>query len=347
MHILVGKSDPSIETLIKMFHDIGIEVITFWDEARAISPKINPFWLKTKNMWTRADVLNKASLENALCMFAEVSKGSDVFLSRRSGTFSRLYEDMSDAESRNANTKANFLLSQRGIKRAIPLVAVTNIKRAVTGSVAGETDAIYGTKNEGDLYAKNRHMHARHVDGIVTGLIAQISKKSGFPVELMTDPHRQQEYTHTFNLVIHDYNEKLSEEGKKQPDKSALRYKTAEDGNKSLTCFYGEDDQATLKLLEGFLEETSREGDVLAIINDPEVIGELPEEIRISKKYICVGEVLAKDQFRQFVQLVDNEEITLPAEIQSKLDTYRATPQLFSIQNHYGTFELDSFVFSP
>ncbi len=79
VHILVGKSDPSAETLIKIFHDIGIEVITFWDEARAISPKINPFWLKTKNMWTRADVLNKASLENALmCFFhAEAERFQD------------------------------------------------------------------------------------------------------------------------------------------------------------------------------------------------------------------------------------------------------------------------------
>ncbi len=247
---------------------------------------------------------------------------------------------MSDAESRNANTKANYLLSQKGITRTIPLVAVTNIKREVTGNVAGETEIIYGTKTEGDLYAKNKHMHARHTDGTVTKIIAQISTQSGLPIELMTDLHRQQEYAQTFNLAIKDHNESLAQGGQKQTNKLELRYKTAEDGNKTLTCFYGEDDQATLKLLEGFLEETSKEGDVLTLINDPEVIGELPEEIRTSKKYICIGEILAKEQFKQFVQLVDNGDITLPAEIQAKLDEYRKTPQLFSIENYYGTFEL-------
>lgn len=342
VHILVGKSDPSAETLIKMFHDVGIEVITFWDESKAISSKINPFWLRTRNMWTRADVLNKASLENTLCMFSEVSKGSDVFLSRRSGTFSRLYEDMSDAESRNANTKANFLLKQRGIKRTIPLIAVTNIKREVEGVVTGDVGATYGTKTEGDLYAKHKHMHPSHVDGIITGLIAKVAVESDLPVEFITDPHRQHEYEQTFTMAINDHN------GEKPNSTPTLRYKTKEDGKKTLTCFYGDDDQTTLKLLEGFLEEASQEGDFLVIINDPEVIGELPEEIRKSKKYICIGEILAKEQFGQFVELTNNGEISLPANIKANLGRYLAEhPQLFTVETGYRTFHLTEDIYLP
>lgn len=348
VHILVGKSDPSVETLTKMFHEVGIEVITFWDEIKTLPSSVNRFWLKTRNLWTRSDILNKASLDNLLCMFGEISRGSDVLFSRRRGTFSRMFEDMSDAEGRNANKKVNFILRKKGRKQDIPYVAVTNEMREVQMAVAGDKQATYGVRREKDLYRQNKNMHVLHVDGIGIGLIGQISQISGFPMELSTDLHRQEEYGGLCNEVIADWNKeatvhnKLVEADGDGAKKDLIRYKVPKDEKKTLTCFYGDDDQATLRLLEGFLEESSTEGDILAIINDPEMIGELPEEIRNSGKYLCLGEVLAKKQFRQFVKLVESGVIILPNEIKTRLDDYlQKNPQLFSIKTNWGDFNLE------
>ena len=78
-----------------------------------------------------------------------------------------------------------------------------------------------------------------------------------------------------------------------------------------MSIIYGSTDEDTIAQLETYKDDFSQEGELVAIINDPEKVARLPE----GSKYICVGTVIAKAIFKKFIELVAQGAIELPQQI--------------------------------
>jgi hypothetical protein len=318
VHIEVGKSDPSVETLIKKFKKYGITAITFWDERKGLSDETNKYWLKTHNEWTRADILAKGALSNTLCCFSEVSNGQDVFLSRREGAFKRTFEDMSDSEVDNSNQVRNYLRKLMGLDPIIS-ISVTNPKRIVDAAVGAPEDAEpkdpdnpYGVITVAEVASENPNLELVDADQIIMQEIAGYNKK-GLPLEILADREHLPDYKNLFTSLIKEYNATQT-----SPEK-ALRYKKRSEED-TLTVIYGEDDQTTIGLLKAYRRKASMKGDLVTIINDPQALEQLPPDVVADGKIICVGEIMAERQFERFIRLVKKGTVKLPDAIYKRME---------------------------
>src|SRR3989338_529031 len=114
IQIDVGKSDPSALLLIDLFHKLGIEVVTYWDQRNIHFAK-NKYWEKTYNDWTNRETLLRGNVQESLCSIILVSNGDDVFLSSRIQDPTREAQDMTDNEAIGSINARNSVRNNLGL----------------------------------------------------------------------------------------------------------------------------------------------------------------------------------------------------------------------------------------
>lgn len=327
--ILVGKRDYSVKPLIKKFREIGLDVITYWDEENELF-SISPLWVKTENNWTSRENLRKGAIQKTVAVFAEVSKSNDSWLSKRTRQAGEMTEDMLDVEV--FDTVQVISAIKDGMSHVPPVISVTNPKRRSSGIISGIGEVNpYGDAVTVEEVARQYNRQRKVInlldpDTVITNQVAIKAEQLNLPIELLTDSLRAQEYTETLiDHVIPEHNERVKNGGVKAPE---IRYRKDGDGINTLTVIFGDDDANSFELTRDYLaridrikEENQDEkvGDLLVIVNDPDAIERLPDEIKTGKKYVCVGEIMAKAQFDLFIELVKDGSITLPDRVIEKM----------------------------
>lgn len=316
--IFVGKADPTVEPLSVMLKDIGVDVVTYWDEENSISDKF-PFWIKTRNDWTSKKNLTLGAIEKTKAIFAEVSNQYDLWLSSRERDPEQPIEDMSDTEIFDTTEVIEQMLNKDSVP---PIISVTNPKRAGMGVVAGEGKNPYGTATVENVKDQYPEVSLLDPDIYITASIAAKAEGTNLPLELYTDASREKEYNKLLReTVIPEHNKRVENGMLKAP---ILKYKDQTDKLNTLTVIYGNTDGTTDELLRDYLANTKRitkefegkepVGDYLVILNYQKEIDRLPPEARDQKKYICIGEIMAQKQFDKFVELVKSGTIKLSDE---------------------------------
>lgn len=302
VQIDVGKSDPSALLLTRLFHLTGKEVVTFWDDVNSQFSE-NPYWQKTRNDWTNAEILKKGDIQESICSVTLVSNGDDVFLSARRQDPTRQTQDMTDAEAIGTVNARDAVRKQMGLP-PVQHILVTNPQRLIEIDVAREGGKAYKPKTvEQVVKEKYPNVHLIDPDQLVIQELARIASIAQLPLELVTNKERKGEYEDHLNWVIADYNLRVD----RGLAKNKTRVANKEDGTNTLTVMYGSTDEDTIASVETYGDEFSQVGEMVTIINDPEKVNRLPEGV----KYICVGTVVAEAVYQKFSDLVKQGEIKL------------------------------------
>jgi len=302
IQIDVGKSDPSALLLTRLFHLSGKEVITFWDERNSQFSE-NPYWQRTRNDWTNAETLKKGDIQESICSVTLVSNGDDVFLSTRSQDPTRQSQDMTDAEAIGTVNARDAVRRQMGLP-PIHHILVTNSQRLIEIDVARGGNEIYQPKSIGEVIKeKYPNVHLIDPDQLVIQELAHIAISDQLPLELVTNKERRKEYEGFLEKVVIEHTQRV-DEGLAE---SKTRIATEADGKNTLTIMYGSTDEDTIASVETYGNEFSQEGEMVAVINDPEKVSRLPE----GTKYVCVGTVIAEAVYQKFSDLVKQGEISL------------------------------------
>ncbi len=183
-------------------------------------------------------------------------------------------------------------------------ILVTNRRRKSGIGVVREATEPFQPKAIEEVIEK-RHPDVSLIDPdqLIIRELADMAASADLPLELVTTPKRTEEYQKNLGALVEDHNRRV-DQGLEQ---NKTRIATQADGVKTLTIFYGDNDENTIADVEKYFTEFSLEGDVVAIINDPEKVTRLPE----GTKYICVGTIVAKAIYREFSDLVKQEKIVL------------------------------------
>lgn len=309
IQIDVGKSDPSALLLIDLFHRLGIEVVTYWDQ-RNIHFAQNKYWEKTYNDWTNRESLLRGNVQESLCSIILVSNGDDVFLSSRIQDPTREAQDMTDNEAIGSINARNSVRNNLGLP-ATPHIMVTNPQRLIDIGVVKSGSESFHPKTVGQVIReKYPNVHIIDPDLLIIEELAQLAfqekSKKNLPLELITNSVRASEYKTNLRQVINEYNQKIGNDKTEN-----IRFSRKKDGLETLSIIYGSTDEDTIAQLETYKDDFSQEGELVAIINDPEKVARLPE----GSKYICVGTVIAKAIFKKFIDLVVQGAIELPQQI--------------------------------
>lgn len=302
VQIDVGKSDPSVLLLTRLFHLSGAEVVTFWDERNSQFSE-NPYWQKTRDDWTDAETLKRGDIQESICSVTLVSNGDDVFLSTRSQDPTRQAQDMTDAEAIGTVNARDAVRKQMGLP-LIHHILVTNPQRVIEIDVARGGGEIYIPKTVGEVIKeKYPNVHLIDPDQLIMQELARIGVANKFPLELVTNKERRQEYEGYLQKAVAEHNQRVDQ----GMDENKTRIATQEDGKNTLTVMYGTTDEDTIASVETYGDEFSHEGQMVAIINDPEKVSRLPEGV----KYICVGTVVAEAVYQKFSDLVKQGKVAL------------------------------------
>lgn len=302
IHIDVGKSDPSALLLTRLFHLSGREVVTFWDERNSQFLE-NRYWQRTRNDWTSRETLTRGDIQETVYSVSLVSNRDDIFLSTRHQDPSRQAQDMTDTEAIGSVNARNAVRKQMGLP-PIHHTLVTNPRRVIEIDVARSGDKPYPSKTVGGIVQENYpRVHLIDPDRLVISKLANMAATGNLPLELVTNKERRKEYQALLEAVVEEYNQEV-EQGLAN---NKTRIATPEDGENTLTIFYGTNDDDTVAQTESYRNEFSRAGESVAIINNPEVVNRLQP----GTKYICVGTVVAEAVYQDFSDLVKQGEITL------------------------------------
>lgn len=301
VHIDIGKSDPSALPLIRLFHLIGLEVVTFWDEKNLHFSE-NRYWEKTGDDWTNRDTLIRGDIQEAVCSITLVSNGDDIFLSTRRQDPNRQAQDMTDNEAIGTVNARDAVREQMRLP-PIHHIIETNPRRTIEIGVARIGNKPYPPKTVGQVLQEHTNTHIIDSDLSIMRDLAAIANESDLPIELVTNEERREEYELNLKALIEEYNQLVD----KGLEKNKVRLATKKDRARTLTIFYGSKDEDTIAQLEMAKTEFSQEGDVVAVINDPEKIARLPK----STRYICTGTKRAEAIFQTFSGLIEQKEIKL------------------------------------
>lgn len=302
IQIDVGESDPAMADLLKLFHTAGFRVVSFCDSKNQFFD-IDPAWLRTNNDWTDKETLRRGDVREALCAVILVSNGDDVFLSSRRQDPTRKMQDMTDNEAIGAINARDAVRKQMGLPR-LHHILVTNPLRTIEIGIARSGGEPYKPKTVGELVSGLDNVHLIDPDELVVNQIARIAVEPDLPIELVTNMERKVEYQENLVEVLQVHNQEVNA-GKRQ---YKTRLATTEDGKRTLSLIYGSTDEDTIAQVTTYGKEFSQEGDLVAIINDPEKISRLPEGV----KYICVGTTVAEAVYQRFFELVNEGTISLP-----------------------------------
>lgn len=294
IQIDVGESDPAMADLLKLFHTAGLRVVSYCDRENKFF-EIDPAWQQTNNDWTNKDALKRGDVKEALCSVILVSNGDDVFLSSRKQDPTKKAQDMTDNEAIGAVHARDAVRKQMGLP-TLHHILVTNPSRTIEIGIARSGNEPYTPKTVGELVSGLDNVHLVDPDELVISQIARIANEQELPIELVTNEERKVEYQENLTKVLEAHNQKV-EAGEKQ---YKTRLATQEDGKGTLSLIYGSTDEDTIAQITTYGKEFSQEGDLLAIINDPEKISRLPE----GTKYICVGTTVAEAVYQRFFELV-------------------------------------------
>lgn len=298
IQIDVGKSDPAMADLLRLFHTAGVTVVSYWDKENHFFDQ-NPAWQRTDDDWTDRETLRKGDVRETLCSVILVSNGDDVFLSSHRQDPTKQMQDMTDNEAVGAIHARDSLRKQMSLS-PMQHILVTNPQRTIDIGVVRESEEQYKPKTVGELVKKLNNVHLVDPDQLVIEQIARIASDQDLPVELVTNNERQSDYDENLRKVMETYN--------KGGTKSRLRMATPEDGKRTLSSVYGSTDEDTIAQVTTYYEEF-QEGDFVAIINDPAKLGRLPEGI----KAICIGSTVAEAIHKKFFELVVKGLIPIPS----------------------------------
>ena len=302
IQIDIGKSDPSALLLTRLFHLTGKEVVTFWDERNSQFSE-NPYWQRTRNDWTNAEALKKGDIQESICSVTLVSNGDDVFLSTRSQDPTRQSQDMTDAEAIGTVNARDSVRKQMGLP-PIHHILVTNPQRLIEIDVARGGNESYEPKSIGKVI-KERYpnVHLIDPDQFIVQKLASIAAPNQLPLELVTNKERRSEYEDFLEKVVVEHNQRVDQ----GLGENKVRIATQNDGKNTLTIMYGSTDEDTIASVETYGNEFSHEGEIVAIINDPEKVSRLPD----GTKYVCVGTVVAESVYQKFSDLVKQGDVAL------------------------------------
>lgn len=302
IQIDVGESDPAMTDLLNLFHIAGLRVVSFADSKNEHF-EVDPAWQRTNNDWTNKDTLKRGDVREALCSVILVSNGDDIFLSSRKQDPTRKSQDMTDNEAIGAIHARDAIRKEMGL---LPLqhLLVINPLRTLQIGIAREGDEQYTPKTVGELVSGLDNIHLIDPDGLLLQQIAELASEQDLPIELVTNEERKAEYQENLLKVVEAHNQRV-DAGEKQ---HRVRLASPEDGKRTLSLIYGSTDEDTVAQVTTYGKEFSREGDLIAIINDPEKINRLPE----GTKHICVGKTVAYEVYQRFFELVNEGVILLP-----------------------------------
>ncbi len=303
VQIDVGKSDPAAALLIELFHHLGLEVVTYWDENNPLF-SMSPYWKETRDDWTNRKTLTEGDVREAIGSIILVSNGDDVILSPEQQDTKLHAQDMTDNEALGIVNARDAIRREMGL----PLLhhfLVTNPRGKINIGIARIGEAPYDAKTIGKIIEENHpNVHLVDVDLLAFKEIALIASQKNLPIELLTNKDRGEEYYEALRLVTQAHNDRV-EAGLEE---HKIKIATPEDGKCTLSIVYGSNDEDTIAQVEATASDFSQEGDFIAIINDPEKITRLPVGIR----YICIGNIEAMGVFNEFSKLFAQGLIRLP-----------------------------------
>lgn len=303
IQIDVGKSDPSMGRIIKLFHAAGLPIVSYWDTLNKFFESI-PAWQRTNNDWTNKEILRRGDVREALLSIVLVSNGDDVFLSSRRQDPTRKMQDMTDSEAIETVHARDAVREQMGLPK-MPHIIVTNGKRTIEVGVARSGEAPYQPKTVGEIVDSMENVYLIDPDELIIQQIASIAnEQDDLPIELVTNTERREEYQENLEKSHDDHNKKVDSGKRSNKTKMA----SPKDGKKTLTLMYGSTDEDTIAQVTAYRKEFTREGDLVAIINDPEKLNRLPEGI----KSVCIGAIVADAIYQKFFELVSQGSIVLP-----------------------------------
>ncbi len=300
IQIDVGKSDPAMADLLKLFHAAGLRVLSYWDSENHLFD-VDPAWQRTDNDWTDKETLKRGDVREALSSVILVSNGDDVFLSSKKQDPTRKMQDMTDNEAIGAIHARDVIRKQMNLP-PLQHILVTNQLRTIEIGVARSGGEPYTAKTVGKLVDKLNNVHLIDPDGLLIRQIAEMASEQDLPLELVTNDERKAEYQENLTDVVNIYNSESN-----STRNSTLRLASPEDGKRTLTLIYGSTDEDTVSQTTAYHEEFSREGDLIAIINDPAKLSRLPEGVRS----ICVGSTVAEAVYQKFFELVTQGHIPI------------------------------------
>ena len=312
IQIDVGKSDPSALLLTRLFHLMGVEVVSFWDQENFTFKDYgeNPYWERTGNDWTNRATLLRGDLQESLCSVTLVSNGDDIFLSSRKQDPKRKTQDMTDDEAINTVNARNSVREQLGLA-PIQHIIVTNPQRTLEIGVARHNSESLSSRKVEQVLKNKENVHLIDPDMLMIQQLADIAfEKKGekdeepLPLELVTNPERKKEYQEYLENLIIEHNQRVDQGLAFHKIRIADDY----DGLKTLSIFYGSKDDNTITALETYIEDFSQEGTIIAIIYDPEKITRLPKGV----PYLCVGTIVAQQVIEKFSDLISQGKIIPP-----------------------------------
>jgi hypothetical protein len=203
-------------------------------------------------------------------------------------------QDMTDNEAIGAINARDRIRKEMGLP-PIPHILVTNPRRRIEVSLSGKGNEGVQTRTVGELI-KDKYPDVELVDPdeFVLDELAKLAKEQDLPLEILTNPERSKDYDRNLVEAIESYNEN------RKPERP-LRLASPEDGKRTLTIVNGSTDEDTIAQIHTYGDEYSRNGMLVAIINDPEKVGRLPYGV----KYVCVGSIVAEavlDRYKKVTQ---------------------------------------------
>ena len=301
IQIDVGKSDPSMRDLLSFFHTAGLRVVSYWDSENQFF-NIDPAWQKTSNDWTNRETLKRGDVRNALCSVILVSNGDDVFLSSRRQDPNRQMQDMTDNEAIGTIHARDTVKKEMGLP-PIQHILVSNPQRTIEIGIARTGGIPYQPKTVGEVCNELQNVHIIDPDLLVIRQIAEIAHRQDLPIEMITNEERRDEYNVSLGKVIERYNQLVNS----GLEENRVRLATEKDGKNTLTLIYGATDEDTIAQITTYGKDFSKEGDLVAIINDPEKISRLPQ----GTKNICIGRSVAEAAYQKFFELVNKGDVEI------------------------------------
>lgn len=153
-------------------------------------------------------------------------------------------------------------------------ILVTNPLRSIEIGVVRSGAESYAPKTVGEVVSGLDNVHLVDPDELVIRQIAKIAAEQNLPIELITNEERKNEYQERLVKVVEVHNQNVKA-GKAQHE---VRIATQEDRKVTLSLIYGSTDEDTIAQVTTYGKEFSREGDLMAIINDPEKLADYQKE---------------------------------------------------------------------